>query len=114
MGELPFSDHRSHLQRRFSKFHKDNPHVYEMFKRFTMQAIESGRTRFGARMVWERMRWYTMIEAREARFQFKLNDHYPPYYARLFMDEHPRYQGFFELRRVRGERQSLDSGGASV
>jgi hypothetical protein len=72
-----------------------------MFCRFTRQAINAGRTRFGARMVWERMRWYTMIEAKDEAFNFKLNDHYPPYYARLFMEENPRYEGFFELRKVK-------------
>lgn len=48
-------------------------------------------------MIWERMRWYTMVEAKD-QTDFKLNDHYPPYYARKFMGEHVSYQGFFELR----------------
>ncbi len=81
----------------FEVFHDANPHVYELFEWFTLQAIGAGRTRFGARMVWERMRWYTKVEARD-RMSYKLNDHYPPFYARLFMRDHPQHAGLFETR----------------
>ncbi len=84
------------IQERFAEFHRDNPKVYELFQRFTYQALQTGRKRFGARMIWERMRWYTTVETND--LEFKLNDHYPPYYARLFMARHPKYAGFFETR----------------
>lgn len=88
---------RERQQRKFRAFDAANPHVYELFQKFTLDAIRAGRKRFGARMIWERMRWYTMVEAKD-QTDFKLNDHYPPYYARKFMGEHVSYQGFFELR----------------
>lgn len=85
---------------KFRIFDRENPQVYSLFVRFTMEAINSGRSRFGARMIWERMRWYTMIEAKDHASEFKLNDHYPPYYARKFMRLNPRWNTFFEVRGV--------------
>ncbi len=89
---------REDMLKKWRQFHDQNPHVYRLFKRFTREAIASGRERFGARMIWERMRWFTLIEAQDHASDFKLNDHYPAYYARLFMEDHSRYDGFFETR----------------
>lgn len=86
------------LQRlqRWRRFHTDNPHVYATFSRFTTEAIARGRTSFGARMVWERMRWFSMFETTDP--DWKLNNDYAPFYARLFLADHPQHSGLFELR----------------
>ena len=86
------------LVRAFREFHEGNPHVYELFCRFSFAASRKGLHRFSARMVWHRMRWYAAFETTDQTF--KLNDHHTPYYARMFMEDHPGYEGFFELRRV--------------
>ena len=81
---------------RFKKFHAENPQVYQFFLEFARLAV-ARRVRFGARMIRERIRWYTLIETSEVKY--KLNDHYAPYYARLTMLEFPEeFGGFFELR----------------
>ena len=54
----------------------------------------------GARTIWEAMRW-TFIVERAAGERWRLNDHYPPHYARLAMESEPDLAGFFDLRRVR-------------
>ena len=82
----------------FAVFHEANPHVYKMLSKFTFEAINAGFKHFGARMIWERMRWYTAIDAPDLGTFFKLNDHYIAYYSRLFMKDHPRYKGFFRIR----------------
>lgn len=81
---------------RWREFHESNPHVYEMFSRFAMELVAAGRKRIGARLVWERMRWETMIVTTDA--EPKLNDHWPPFYARLFMKDHPELGQVFETR----------------
>lgn len=81
----------------FRLFHRQNPQVYKTFKRFALEAKDSGRERFGAREIWERMRWYIHVEIRGSP-EFKLNDHFPPFYARKVMKEVPALKGFFELR----------------
>lgn len=89
----------SELERAFDEFHAQNPHVYAAFKRFTLEAIRSGRKRIGVAMIWERMRWHASIETSDA--DFKLNNNHRAYYARLFMLEHPRFGALFETRRVK-------------
>jgi hypothetical protein len=84
------------LVRAFQAFHRSNPKVYKLFKKFALDAKDWGRKRFGARFIWERMRWYIHIETRDSKF--KLNDHFPPFYARKLMREVPAMRGFFELR----------------
>ena len=42
-------------------WHKDNPHVYELFEKFTMQAINRGHNRLSAWLIVNRIRWETMI-----------------------------------------------------
>lgn len=97
--ELP-DDDRS-LVAKFRAFHAENPHVYELFKRFAFEVIARGHKRYSSRAVWYRLRWHVAFETTDP--QFKLNDHHTPYYARLFMAQHPEHVGFFETRRVQGE-----------
>jgi hypothetical protein len=95
---------RDAMQARFDAFHADHPQVWKLFLRFVKEAMVSGRRKFGARMIWERMRWFSTIETKGD--DFKLNDHYPPFYARLFMETYPQYAGFFEIR----EKATCDGG----
>lgn len=88
---------REQMQAKFDAFHAANPHIWALFLKFTREALLSKRKRFGARMIWERMRWYTTIEAKTSG-DYRLNDHWPPFYARLFVQTYPQYEGFFQLR----------------
>lgn len=86
---------------RWRAFHDANPDVYRLFKKFAVDARRmQRRKRYGARMIWERLRWHVQVETTGS--DYKLNDHYPPYYARLLMLERPDDFGeFFELRDAR-------------
>ena len=85
---------------RWLEFHRANPSVYELFRSFAMQAVNAGMRRLGARVIWERIRWYVHIETNTAD-EFKLNDHYTPYYARLLMLREPQLAGVFSRRDAR-------------
>lgn len=85
---------------RFLKFHKANPRVYQLFEMFTLQVIQSGRKQYGAKAIFERVRWESTIISRGD--DFKLNNNYTAYYARLYMEAHPEHAGFFETRQRRG------------
>jgi len=86
---------------RFKAFHKANPQVYVLFVRFAEMARTKGRRpRFGARMIGERIRWYTAVETTSTD-DYKINDHFWPYYARLLMLTRPEFDGFFERRDAR-------------
>ena len=79
------------------EYHQRNPQVYTAFKRFTFQAIGSKRQRFSSMAVIQRMRWESMVSGDD---DFKINNNYAPYYARLFMKDFPQYEGFFETRSI--------------
>jgi hypothetical protein len=76
-------------------FHRENRHVFELFRRFATEALESGR-KVGARMITERLRWHSAIETNAK--DFKINDHHSPYYARLLTGLDPRFEGFFTFK----------------
>lgn len=85
----------------FRAFHTANPHVYELFKKYTFEAIAAGREHLGSRMVTERIRWYTTVETSDV--EYKLNNNHNAYYSRKFMFDYPEHQGFFRTRNARGD-----------
>lgn len=92
------------LERRFWRYHEDNPHVYAMFRRFTLQATDR-KTNYSARAIFHRMRWFTEIETNGDIF--KINNNYSPYYARMFMKEFPQHAGFFRTRAIGEDRDGV-------
>ncbi len=92
------------LERRFWRYHEDNLHVYEMFKRFTFEATRI-KDHYSARAIFHRMRWFTEIETHGDIF--KINNNYSPYYARMFVKDFPQHKGFFRTRILAGQRTPL-------
>ena len=82
-------------------WHNKNPHVYELFERFTMGAISKGHTRLSAWLVVNRIRWETTVETSGS--DFKISNDYIAYYARLFHAQNPEYDGFFVTKKMKGE-----------
>ena len=83
-------------QERFQEFHYDNPEVYTMFKHFAFKAMDSGRRKYSARAIMERLRWELNIQTKSE--DYKINDHTIPHYARMFLRDFPDHEGFFETR----------------
>lgn len=75
---------------------RDNPAVWDAFKQYTLEAARSGRVRFSARTVIERVRWDTMIAEKSG--ELKINNNVAPKLARKFMAEFPGMDGFFRTR----------------
>ncbi len=88
------------LIRAFFRFHRENPHVYELFDRFTRQVIARGRTRYSSDAIFHRVRWETSIVT--TGDVFKINDHHTAYYSRLWMRLNPEHKGLFRTRMVSG------------
>lgn len=81
----------------FLNFHRNNPKVYNLFKKFTKDAIKKGHKHLSAEMIINRIRWETNVESNE---EYKINNYYKPYYARMFMHTSPpKYSDFFRLRK---------------
>lgn len=80
----------------FDEYDRANPQIYESFRRFALQVIGAGRRRFGAKAVMERIRWDTLISAKDDGF--KINNNYTADYARKFIAEFPEYAEVFATR----------------
>ena len=78
----------------FKKYHKENPHIYHMFIRYALEAAKH-REHFSAKAIIELLRWETMVSGND---QFKINNNYAPYYARMFEHNFPQHEGFFRKR----------------
>ncbi len=83
------------------EFHRQNMHVYELFKHFSFEVIKIGHKNFSSKAIFERIRWETAIKTTDE--QFKLQNNFTPYYARLFMTHFPEHDGFFRTREVNGD-----------
>ena len=91
----------------FLEFHKANPKVYELFERFTNEAIDSGMTHIGSKFVFERIRWETSVVTKGAGYcaalhrPLKLSNNFTPWYAGLFMAKNRKHVGIFACRGVK-------------
>ena len=78
-------------------FHRDNPDVYSLFQGYAYQLIANGHKNGGAKAVMERIRWESMV-SKGSKYDFKINNNYASFYARLFMAQNPDHNGFFRTR----------------
>jgi len=90
------------LMDRFINFHTDNPHVWELFMKFSEQARNSGRKRFSQWAVAQRIRWYTAIET--SGEDYKLSNDFIALYARMMILYFPEYGGFFAIKTMKKHR----------
>jgi hypothetical protein len=89
------------LKQKWWAWHKENPHVYMLFDKFTRQAISRGHKNLSGWLIVNRIRWETSIET--SGDDFKISNDYVAFYARLFMAKNPEYQGFFRIKRMKRE-----------
>ena len=84
------------MNNRFEAYDAKNPEVWLAFQKFTFQLINNGITSFGAKAIFERIRFEVTLE--KGADAFKCNNNYTAKYARKFMSEYPQHNGFFTLR----------------
>ena len=90
------------IRQGFEEFNKRNPHIYEMFERQALTAIEKGRKKISAKQIINWIRWNEFLRTSDKNF--KINDAYHSYFARHFIEKHPEHSGVFELRKLRNEQ----------
>jgi hypothetical protein len=89
------------LEERWQAFHAANPGVYAAFERLALDAIARGKTRIGAKALWERLRWDLWVESSDD--EPRLNNDHTASYARHFARMHPEHASAFEFRKRRDE-----------
>lgn len=96
------------IKEKFLEFHRANPEVYELFERFTFEAINSGMKRVGAKFVFERIRWEIYVSTSGAGYcvplkrDLKLNNNFTAWYARAFKAKNRAHKDVFECRATKG------------
>lgn len=81
----------------FELYDEQHPQVWRSFEKFTFDALRRGFKNYGARSIFELIRWHTGVNA-EFPEGFKVNNTFTPHYARKFMREHPEHDGYFRIR----------------
>ena len=82
---------------KFDRFHADNPKVYETLVRLAREWVARfGGHKLGIATLYERARWEIALATTDA--DFKLNNDWRSYYARLIMTQEPDLAGLFDLR----------------
>lgn len=76
----------------------DNFHVWEAFENQADMIWARGRRHYSARTIGEYLRHESALRETAAGTGWKLNDHYWPDLARLYMLVKPERDGFFERR----------------
>lgn len=92
------------IKRKWWAWHKANPHVYELFERFTFEAIRHGHKNLSAWLIVNRIRWETSVVTQGD--DFKVSNDFIAYYARYFMHLHPAYRGFFRTKPLKHEKEA--------
>ena len=89
---------------RFKIFHKDNPVVYNYMLTLCHNLIESGYDHYGARAIFERMRWHFNVDLNTSgsEGEFAFSNDFPSLYARKLMSENPELGPIFQLKRLKG------------
>ncbi len=96
----------SRLKKQFEEFHRDNPKVYILLVRLAREWVQAtGRRTLGIKALWERARWEIAIST--VGDEFKLNNNYHAFYARLIMQQEKDLNGLFRLRQSAADEPQL-------
>ena len=84
------------LKLRWWAWHKANPHIWQLFERFTMEAIARGATRLSGWLIVNRIRWETSVVTQGD--DFKISNDFVALYVRLWRALHPAHAHVFTTK----------------
>ena len=82
-------------------WHLKNPHVWKLFEKFSLHAIEKGHKKMSHWLIINRIRWECAIET--TGNDFKISNDFIAFYARYFNHLHPQHSTFFTTKKMKGE-----------
>jgi len=80
------------------EFYPQNPALWAIFQRFTLEAVDSGRKNFGGFYVINRIRWFSLVESKGD--PFKISNNWSPFLTRLFHEAHHEHSDFFRCHKA--------------
>lgn len=84
------------MRQKFKEYHKQNPHIWKLFKSYALCAINNGFKGYGSKAIFEVIRYNEAIK--KGSDGFKINNNYTPDYVDMFENEYPKHKGFFKKR----------------
>lgn len=88
---------------KFKRYFNDNPEVWQLFRKFALEAIEAGHKKYSAWTIVNRIRWETEVVTRGG--EFKISNNHIAYYSRVFMKAYPQYAGFFTTKPLKKAKE---------
>lgn len=86
------------MTKTFEQYDADNPHIWQAFVHYSVQAKAKGFLHYGAKGIFEIIRFNTAERGKEP---FKVNNTYTPDYARKMELKFPEFKDFFEKRQLK-------------
>lgn len=86
----------------FRTYHQTHPEIFQLFAKYAYEMRKTGRKKYSAKTIMERIRWHCDVQERGQ--EFKINNSYTAMYARLLVHKIPEFSGFFEFRECSGAK----------
>lgn len=84
------------LAQRFEAFHQLNPQVFAAIERQALRLAAQGERRIGVKGIAEDLRRGRLATTGD---DWRINNSWPAFYARLLIAKHPQLAGVIEMRR---------------
>lgn len=88
------------IEAKFQAFHAAHPEVYEQLRRLAFRMVRRGHRHLGVGMLWEVLRYRTLLGASPDEDSFRLNNNHRSRYVRLLIDQEPELADVFTTRRL--------------
>ena len=85
------------LAQRWEAFHRLNPQVFAAIERQALRLAAQGEKRIGVKAIAEDLRRGRLATTGD---DWRINNSWPAFYARLLVAKHPRLEGVIEMRRA--------------
>jgi hypothetical protein len=90
----------------FLEWHKNNPMIWEYFKRFSFEAVGKNRKKISHWLIINRIRWEVYILTTGE--DFKISNNFIAFYARLWRETYPEHKDLFNVKHMIGEPIQLE------
>lgn len=92
------------LEDRYNEWVVENMHIYDLFCKFTKEAIAAGVKRTSHWLIVNRIRWEVEIATKglcDEDKEFKISNDYVAFLARDFIKDNPEHDGIFKLKQMK-------------
>ena len=97
------------IEAEFTRFHTENPKVYDEIKEVALSLKRSGVEFYGIKAIFEVVRYHRAIKTSDPKF--KLNNNVTALYSRMLMEKEKELEDFFRtrVRKPRNDRRQANS-----